>query len=166
LAEHFGPSRDAGGKDTPRGQINRNENKDRGRVVFMMLVPPDGEGEEEELAAVMFHIDEKHTAPAMFRAVALRTDSTARRDLSRAAATWLLGYLVEVTRQMRQLRHLPELRELNEVGADEERMGDMREVVALGFRPRPEPKPKINLSGRYLAFRAPVSTALPGTQAP
>jgi hypothetical protein len=85
----------------------------------------------------------------MLSAVALRTDSTANNDLSRAGAAWLLAYLVEASRQARG-------KEV--VGADEGRLGDPVLVHSLGFRPGPTPR-DLDLVGRYLVFCSPFSTA-------
>jgi hypothetical protein len=143
---HFGRS-SIGGKPTAKGQINRRKHKDRGRVVFLVLV--DAHGHEEEIAALSFHVDEARAAPVMLSAVALRTDSTRNNDLSRAGAVWLLAYLVEASRQARGKE---------EVGADEGRMGDPVLVHSLGFRPGPTPR-DLDLVGRYLVFCSPFSTA-------
>lgn len=147
LPEHFGSSKSANGELTARGQINRNRHKSRGRVLFLTLV--DSHGNEEEMAGICFHVDEKKAIPVMIRTVALRTDSTERRDLARACAAWLVAYLVEVSRQARGKE---------EVGADEGRLSDPALIMSLGFRPAPAP-PDIDLVGRYLAFYPPVSTA-------
>lgn len=143
---HFGRS-EIDGKPTAKGQINRRKHKDRGRVVFLLLV--DAHGNEEEIAALSFHVDEVRAAPVMLTAVALRTDSTASNDLSRAGAAWLLAYLVEASRQGRGKE---------EIGADEGRMSDPALIHSLGFRPGSAPR-DLPLVGRYLVFRPPFSTA-------
>ncbi|MGN6379624.1 MAG: hypothetical protein ACTHNU_11785 [Gaiellales bacterium] len=143
---HFGPSATEGSR-TARGKVNRNQHKSRGRVVFLTLI--DSDGNEEELAALLFHIDDASEAPVILRAVALRTDSTEMNDFSRAGAGWLLAYLVEVSRQHRQIE---------EVGADEGRTGNVELLRSLGFRPRMEPR-RLPLVGQYLAYRPPFTTA-------
>lgn len=128
--------------DAARRQINRNANKGRGRVVFLIQI--DSDGGEEELAAISFHIDKSRTVPVILRTTAIRTDSSEKADLSVAAAGWLLAYLIEVSRQATGIA---------EIGADTGKQGNANLLTgALGFRPRPTPA-GMHCVGQYIAFR-------------
>lgn len=141
---HFGASEE-GGQQTARGQINRNENKARGRVVFLSRI--DANGHDEDLAAISFHVDDSADTPLILRAVALRVDSPEANALSRAAAGWLLFYLAEASRQLRGMA---------EVGADTGKAANVTLLYELGFRNRPRPT-GFAVAGTYIAFRPPGS---------
>jgi hypothetical protein len=147
-AKLFGASENhEGGRriQTARGQINRNENKERGRTIFMEKIGPDGN--DEMLVGMSFHVDESTDTPLILRAIALRTDSPEANALSRAAAGWLLFYLAEASRQIRGVA---------EVGADTAKTANVTLLHELGFRNRTKPA-GFTASGTYIAFRPPGS---------
>ena len=144
MASHFPAT-------TPHQGIHYNAGKGRGRTVYLTHRPPrTGRRDEayrgQVLAALSFHIDPAPLAPLIVNNLAIRGDTLDHRDLSRAAAGWMMFYLLEVARQ--------DSRPL-EVGVEISTQPNRDDFVAIGFRPAATPP---TYASPYLAFRAPRST--------
>jgi hypothetical protein len=127
--------------------IHFNDDKDRGRTLYL-LHRPQGERKDRSyrgqiVAALSFHIDKDSNAPLLVTNLAIRGDSDEHAALSRAAAGWLMAYLLEVARQDGRP---------NEVGVEIDTQPNEDDFVAIGFRPASTPAA---YTARYWAFRAP-----------
>jgi len=133
---------------TPRTGIHFNDGKDRGRTVYLLHRPSPHERRERSyrgqvVAALSLHIDKDATAPVIVNNLAIRGDTPDHTDLSRAAAGWMMAYLLEVARQ--------DNRPL-EVGVEIDTQPNRDDFEAIGFRPSVTPPA---YTAPYLAFRAP-----------
>jgi hypothetical protein len=95
------------------------------------------------VAALSLHIDKDATAPVIVNNLAIRGDTPDHTDLSRAAAGWMMAYLLEVARQ--------DNRPL-EVGVEIDTQPNRDDFEAIGFRPSATPPA---YTAPYLAFRVP-----------
>lgn len=137
---------------SPRSGIHFNDDKDRGRTVYLHHRPPQRGRREASyrgqlVAALSFHIDTDRAASLVVNNLAIRGDTPDHTDLSRAAAGWMMAYLLEVARQDSRPP---------EIGVEIATQPNPDDFAAIGFRPAPTPAA---YAAPYLAFRAPRSTA-------
>ncbi len=88
---------------TARRGVHFNDGKDRGRTLYLSHIPPRqarraASYRGQTVVALSWHVDSKKRAPLLVTNLAIRGDSKAHRDLSRAGAGWLMAYLLEVAR--------------------------------------------------------------------
>jgi hypothetical protein len=136
---------------TARQGIHFNDGKDRGRTLYCTHVPPRRERREpayrgQIVVGLSWHIDEAADAPIIVTNLAIRGDREAHTDLSRAAAGWLMAYLLEVARQVGRPA---------EIGVEINTQPNAEDFIAIGFRAAATPSA---YSPPYCAFRAPVRT--------
>lgn len=134
---------------TARRGIHFNDGKDRGRTLYLSHIPPRRERREDSyrgqlVAALSWHVDDDPAAPLIVTNLAIRGDTAAHTDLSRAGAGWLMAYLLEIARLTGRL---------HEIGVEIAKQPNDADFAAVGFRSAATPAV---YSSPYLAFRAPV----------
>jgi hypothetical protein len=137
---------------TARSGIHFNDEKDRGRTVYLHHRPAQRERREvsyrgQMVAALSLHIDKDAAAPLIVNNLAIRGDTPDHTDLSRAAAGWMMAYLLEVARQDSRPP---------EIGVEIDTQPNANDFVMIGFRSTSTPAA---YAAPYLAFHAPRYSA-------
>jgi hypothetical protein len=135
-------------EDTPRKGVLHNDEKARGRTLYCVSQidthSPAEPRRGQVAAALSFHVDDRKQAPLLITNLAIRGDSDEARALSRAAAAWMLAYLIEASVQLNRG---------DEIGVEIATQPNSDDFSEIGFRATPTPK---NYDSPYWSFRAPV----------
>jgi len=133
----------------PRDGVAHNKDKKRGRVLYCkQLIDTRKKGglkRGQIIAALSWHIDPATNAPILITNLAIREDADDARAISRAAAGWMLAYLLEAAQQDGRP---------SEIGVEIDEHPNRDDFTTIGSNPRRPPERTSRPTGRSRLHRA------------